>query len=392
MVLTPHQLTAAVRYNRRAGRNVGWVTRFDRIAQVLGFENVTPGEEAFAEAVDVWQQAHPPLRADGMLGPNTWRQLEPHTRSPAGASRPVPSWLRAHRTEPVSIADCAGLALNVYDFGSGVGLGRWTRRDPYSGSAGFAAQTYHRSGETVVVFRGTDDARGDVVSDAMMVPLTRNGSVRAMLTELLSHYDLRQPAAQVVPAVMDALFHSPAMRLLITTGANRIPAEQAAQARAYFRSAAGAPAYVVGHSLGGALAKIVAMQESVTAVAFNSPFMGDLRGTVPQTSRQIISVNASGDPLSLATREVGSLSHGQVITVELPAPPPPLRRTQAPAWSHPVVRIAGPAAWAAAAAWDYLRADEFIDDLVAAGKYYHSMENLHAAVQNLPALGSPITT
>lgn len=113
-------LAKAVRSNRIYARVVGWADRFDQIVAVLGFHNMTPGEEQFALAVGEWQRAHPPLKPDGMLGPNTWRKMEPETRFTPSYHVPVkPPWLndtlpdRDHpNTRDVSTNIWFGLGIN----------------------------------------------------------------------------------------------------------------------------------------------------------------------------------------------------------------------------------------------------------------------------------------
>ncbi len=81
----------AVQANRQYGAQLGWVSRFDDIVTLLGL-NASPTEEAFAQAVAVWQSQHG-LAVDGMLGPNTWSAMQPFLGSgpPAPPQPPQPS-------------------------------------------------------------------------------------------------------------------------------------------------------------------------------------------------------------------------------------------------------------------------------------------------------------
>lgn len=82
-------LARAVELNRGYGKRLGWQNRYDDIARVLGFTNMTPGPELFAEAVFAWQRRQG-LSADGIVGPNTWRALQ-RSLAAATPSSPAPS-------------------------------------------------------------------------------------------------------------------------------------------------------------------------------------------------------------------------------------------------------------------------------------------------------------
>jgi hypothetical protein len=71
---------------------------------------------------------------------------------------------------------------------------------------------------------------------------------------------------------------------------------------------------------------VVSQQRSVPTVVFNSPCIGLLQGTIPQSFQTILHINTQGDPVSLATATAGSLPHGRVITITIPryARPPRL--------------------------------------------------------------------
>lgn len=91
----PSPMSKAVRLNRSYAYSLGWVRRFHQILLLLGFSYHCPGEVEFAEAVEAWQGANAPLTPDGILGPDTWRRMEPQTRfTPSFDGPGTPGWLR----------------------------------------------------------------------------------------------------------------------------------------------------------------------------------------------------------------------------------------------------------------------------------------------------------
>ena len=121
MALTPVQLRRAVRSNSIYARRLKWLERYQQISQVLGFSNISPGAEAFAQALADWQRANPPLTPDGMLGPKTWRKLEPRTRFSPGYGRSAPDWL-SRPPPPDEVDDTEGVSTNIW-FGISVDFG-----------------------------------------------------------------------------------------------------------------------------------------------------------------------------------------------------------------------------------------------------------------------------
>jgi hypothetical protein len=85
----------AIERNAEWSRRLGWAERVDEIVahfQTLGYlpPLQTPNEEGFARAVKMYQGQHPPLVDDGVLGPRSWRRLEPDISQREGqVSRPV---------------------------------------------------------------------------------------------------------------------------------------------------------------------------------------------------------------------------------------------------------------------------------------------------------------
>lgn len=78
----PSQWAHAIARNRHWGRALGWDKHIYQINNLLlpysGMENVSLGEEAFAEAVARWQARNgfSGDDVDGIIGPNTWRKMK----------------------------------------------------------------------------------------------------------------------------------------------------------------------------------------------------------------------------------------------------------------------------------------------------------------------------
>lgn len=227
-----------------------------------------------------------------------------------------------------TIADCAVLAEDVYDSEDSrpaAGAG-WARLNQEEWSGGFAAGRYKRSrppGELIVAYRGTDDLT-DWVHNSLMVPVIEAANAGDAIRSLLTAYDVGDRGLLAMgPDLIEGIFSDVRVRAAIWALADQIPRPQVERALKYFDDTTPRPEIVVGHSLGGALAKIVSQNRDVPAVAFNSPFMGDLGGVVPATSGLQISVNASRDPLSFVTASVGNLAHGESIAVDVRSFPVP---------------------------------------------------------------------
>ncbi|NND58748.1 MAG: hypothetical protein HKN49_00625 [Gammaproteobacteria bacterium] len=231
-----------------------------------------------------------------------------------------------------SIQDCAILAEDVYnqtgenpnELASRAG---WERLDGQSWPDGFAAGYYRRGDEYIVSYRGTDDL-ADALADAEMIPQASDEQFGGTLPSVLGAYGLGDVAElRLGGAALARLLSSDDVRTLIDRYGNRVPQQQTQQAIRYLEQLSTPPAYLVGHSLGGALAKTLSLERQIACVGFNSPYMGDLQGTVPVTSALVLSVNTIGDPLSLATQSVGNLGHGRVelVTVAPMANGPPAR-------------------------------------------------------------------
>lgn len=232
-----------------------------------------------------------------------------------------------------TVRDLATLALDVYSQENNE-LAReagWERLDGQSWANGFAAGTYrkHRGGEHVVAFRGTDDL-DDVIADLIMVPLLREGAARRALTQLLDQYDVPSGSLfDLAPGLVERLGRAGMNNGVIQSLANQVPPDQVRQARQYVARGP-TPTFLTGHSLGGALTKVLCLDAGIPGVAFNSPFMGELRGVRPVSTAAVASVNTIGDPLSTLTWSVtGGLTHGPVVPVMVPRKhaPPRMHRT-----------------------------------------------------------------
>ena len=148
MPIAASVLAKAVRNNPIYARRLGWMERFQQISQKLGFTNMSPGPEAFAEGVFRWQGSHPPLKADGILGPRTWERLEPETRFTPGSAS-LPDWMKrppAPPPVPRAADEEPEISTNVWfglsvDFGGHLAV--WGRNTLYAQL--YSMDTYHRS-------------------------------------------------------------------------------------------------------------------------------------------------------------------------------------------------------------------------------------------------------
>ena len=142
----------AARLNSHYARHARppWGERIDQVTIEFGFRNVCPGLDAFADGVAKWQGSHG-FRGedvDGILGPKTWRALEPLTRYSIDMARPPIAWLPdqpVDREEPKSASGGVDVPLSG---ANPVGIGASTVvRIPVPGTDGLAIEFFPRNFE-----------------------------------------------------------------------------------------------------------------------------------------------------------------------------------------------------------------------------------------------------
>jgi hypothetical protein len=85
----------AIRLNPKYAYSVPWHRSFGKIATLLGFSRMSPDAGAFADGVAKWQASKVELKIDGILGPNTWKIMQPETNfTDAAAALLDPAWLK----------------------------------------------------------------------------------------------------------------------------------------------------------------------------------------------------------------------------------------------------------------------------------------------------------
>ncbi|HEY1379099.1 MAG TPA: hypothetical protein VGF55_20020 [Gemmataceae bacterium] len=91
----PFNPVVAIRLTPYYARLAGWADLCGRVFAVLGFRTRPPTAGEFVAAARRWQLDHPPLAADGLLGPATWATLAPAVRAYRGrvAAGTRPDWL-----------------------------------------------------------------------------------------------------------------------------------------------------------------------------------------------------------------------------------------------------------------------------------------------------------
>lgn len=85
----------AIRFTSYYAHRTNWPDHLGKTFGVFGFHTRNPTALEFVTAVRDWQLGHPPLKADGLLGPQTWNELLPVVRAYTGVV-PVgtcPDWV-----------------------------------------------------------------------------------------------------------------------------------------------------------------------------------------------------------------------------------------------------------------------------------------------------------
>jgi hypothetical protein len=86
----------AIRFTPYYAKSLGWGSDIAKICGILGFKNHYPDIGQFVTAVADWQQKNPPLHADGMLGPVSWRKMSEAIGAQQGGATfvgPHPDWI-----------------------------------------------------------------------------------------------------------------------------------------------------------------------------------------------------------------------------------------------------------------------------------------------------------
>jgi len=88
----------AIRFTSYYASLTDWPDHLGRVFGAFGFHTRNPTALEFVTAVREWQLEHPPLKADGLLGPQTWNELLPAVRAYTG---PVPAGTRPDWVGPL---------------------------------------------------------------------------------------------------------------------------------------------------------------------------------------------------------------------------------------------------------------------------------------------------
>jgi pimeloyl-ACP methyl ester carboxylesterase len=102
---------------------------------------------------------------------------------------------------------------------------------------------------------------------------------------------------------------SPVLSVILARGRQQLMAQitdaLAMTAQAVMSAEGPSNVYVVGHSLGGGLAQIVAAKLGIRGIAFNAPTVSQL-GYDISPKENFLSINQFNDPVSAATRAIGN--------------------------------------------------------------------------------------
>jgi len=82
-------ISREVEQNRKWSVRLGWEDYRRSINDLLGFDNMSPTEQAFADTVKDWQRANgfQGREVDGVIGPNTWRKMKPMLQALSAGDR-----------------------------------------------------------------------------------------------------------------------------------------------------------------------------------------------------------------------------------------------------------------------------------------------------------------
>ena len=110
----------AIRFTPSYARQTEWPDHFEKVCDILGLKTQSPAPKDFVEAVCNWQKSHPPLVADGILGPATWRSMYPIIKKyQRGAARvgARPEWVNRIKSQntvsaPQGFSETINTAIN----------------------------------------------------------------------------------------------------------------------------------------------------------------------------------------------------------------------------------------------------------------------------------------
>ena len=222
-----------------------------------------------------------------------------------------------------------------------------------------------------------------------MIPVAQPGAARRTIEGLLQLYGVSLGLSLdfAAPRLVDALLRNSMVQARVSRSLNRVPTEQVEQALRYFDGCRSRPLAVCGHSLGGVLAQVVSQQRGVICVSFNGPFMGGIAGAVPQSSGQLIYVNAIGDPLSFSTKSMGHLPKWSRAQCASAGVPPRRVDSSRPSWLFvlsPGLYMGLEVADTVKSCADTLR---YLRDVML---YHHSIDTLVPMVSRDPRFTSPL--
>lgn len=173
-------LAKAVRLNPKYAFQTGWVDAFDIVVAVLGLSTPNPTPQDFANAVFGWQLNHNILKADGILGPNTWDQIQCAPIPPMRAPVSAPGFVQNAPAKEVK----KGTAGNKPNSGCWVGL--LLDVGVFAGAAG-----YNYCAGTM--YSVDDRARSfDAISDRVRIGVGAGGGIGGAIAIVSNVYQKNQ--------------------------------------------------------------------------------------------------------------------------------------------------------------------------------------------------------